>query len=171
MTDYYFYKGTIDRITDLKFVNMVAKHHDKSKAKKCVVIVSSGGGSPDAAYKMGRYLQHRYESYSVLVAGFCKSAATLFAIGAEELIFCPFGELGPLDIQQHKADNPFGLESGLNIGEAFTTLEKQARQTFNDMLLEIIQNSGGVITFKTASEVATGMVSALYATNICTNRT
>lgn len=163
MKDFFFYKGSIERMTDLRFVHQVAEHNDSSKAKECVIVMASGGGNPDAAYKMGRYLQHRYDSYSVLVAGFCKSAATLFAIGAKELIFCPFGELGPLDIQQHKADNPFGLESGLNIGEAFTTLEKQSRQTFNDMLMEIIQNSGGVITFKTASEVATGMVSALYS--------
>lgn len=160
--DVFFYAGTIERSYDLRFIETVAKKNDETKAKTCLVLMTSGGGSPDAAYKIARYLQHRYDSYSVLVAGFCKSAATLFAIGAKEIIFCPFGELGPLDIQVQKPDNLSGFESGLNIGEAFTTLENQARQTYNDMLMEIIQNSGGIVTFKTASDVVTDMVSVLY---------
>ena len=160
--DVFFYAGQIDRSYDLKFIECVAAQNDKSKAKECLVVMTSGGGNPDAAYKIARYLQHRYESYSVLVAGFCNSAATLFAIGAKELVFCPFGELGPLDIQLQKPDSLSGFESGLNIGEAFTTLESQARQTYNDMLMEIIRNSGGVVTFKTASDVVTDMVSVLY---------
>lgn len=161
MTDYFFFGGEIRRLRDLDFIECVHKYKGTS-SKDCVVIVSSSGGDPDAAYKMSRYLQHRYDSYSVLIAGLCKSAATLFAIGAKELIFSPYGELGPLDIQLQKEDNLFGQESGLNITEAFRTLESQARETYNKVLMDIIRNSGGVVAFKTASEVANGMVSALY---------
>ena len=57
-----------------------------------------------------------------MIAGACKSAATLFAIGAKELIFCPFGELGPLDIQFRKEDKIMEYRSGLDINEAFAIL-------------------------------------------------
>lgn len=162
MDDWFMFSGKIRRMKDLEFIETVAKRNDETKANHAKIVMCSGGGDPDAAYKMARYLQHRYDSYSVVISGFCKSAATLFAIGADELIFTPFGELGPLDIQLQKEDKLFGQESGLNITEAILTLEGQARQTFNDMLIEVIKNSGGIVSFRTASEVVTGMVSALY---------
>ena len=157
--DVFLYSGSIERGYDLRFVNEVANN---KASKTCLVIMTSGGGSPDAAYKMARYLQYKYEHYNVLVAGICKSAATLFAIGAKEIVFCPFGELGPLDIQLQKEDKIAGQESGLNISEAFSSLEVQATNTFNTLLVDIIKNSGGVVSFKTASDVAIGMVSSLY---------
>ena len=162
MDDWFLFSGEIRRGHDLRFIEAVAETNKKTKANHAKVIMCSGGGDPDAAYKMARYLQHRYEAYSVIVSGFCKSAATLFAIGADEIIFTPYGELGPLDIQLQKEDKLFGQESGLNINEAMLTLESQARKTFNDMLIEVIRNSGGIVTFKTASEVVNGMISALY---------
>lgn len=159
LTDVYIYSGPIERSSDWHFIKLVA---EKKKSNTCLVIMCSGGGSPDAAYKMAKYLQLKYDSYSVLVSGMCKSAATLFAIGANELVFCPFGELGPLDIQLQKEDKLFGAESGLNISEAFNTLELRAKSIFNQQIIELMSQSGGVVTFKTASEVATGLISALY---------
>jgi len=162
MDDWFLFSGEIRPGRDLKFIESVAEHNETTKADRAKVVMCSRGGDPDAAYKMARYLQHRYDSHSVIVSGLCKSAATLFAIGADELIFTPFGELGPLDIQLPKEDKLFGQESGLNITEAILTLEGHARQTFNGMIVEVIGNSGGIISFRTASEVVTGMVSALY---------
>ena len=159
MTDVYIYSGSIERSSDWAFIDLVSKNISSST---CIVIMCSGGGSPDAAYKMARYLQLKYDSYSVLITGMCKSAATLFAIGASELIFCPFGELGPLDIQLQKEDKLIGAESGLNISEAFNSLENRASSVFHHQIIELMRISGGVVTFKTASEVATGVISALY---------
>jgi len=159
MTDIFLYSGRIERSFDWEFIKQVSEN---KRSNNCLVIMCSGGGSPDAAYKMARYLLHKYDSYTVLVSGICKSAATLFAIGASEIVFCPFGELGPLDIQLQKDDKLTGQESGLNISEAFSSLESRARSTFNKLIIEIIQDTGGVVTFKTASEVANSMISALY---------
>lgn len=159
-TDYYLYSGSIERSYDWEFINLVAR---EKKHDNCVVIMCSGGGNPDAAYKMARYLQHSYSgNYSVVVSGICKSAATLFAIGAEKLIFCPFGELGPLDIQMEKTDQVARQESGLNISEAFSSLEERAKTTFDNLLADQIQSTGGVVSFATAATVATGVLSALY---------
>ena len=157
--DWFLFSGVISQVEGLIFAKCV----DENKKEECAVIVMcSNGGSPDAAYKMAKHLQHVYDSYSVVVAGYCKSAATLFAIGADELIFTPFGELGPLDVQFQKEDKLFGQESGLNITEAIINLENHALQMYYNMVPDIIARSGGVVTFRTASEVATGVISALY---------
>lgn len=157
--DLFLYNGEISRQHDLDFINMVA---EGKESDECMVLLVTPGGDPDAAYKMARYLQHRYESYSVLVPGLCKSAGTLLAIGAAEVIFAPYGELGPLDIQLTKTDQLAGMESGLNISEAFSALETRARDTFIRTTLEIIGSSGGVVSFQTASHSAAEVVGSMY---------
>ena len=153
------FNGDLERGRDLEFIELVDKEHASAE---CVLLLVTGGGSPDAAYKMARYLQHRYESFKVLVSGWCKSAGTLLAIGADELIFTPYGELGPLDVQMAKADNLAGMESGLNISEAFRALEQRAHQTYHKLLTEIISGSSGVVTFQSASHAATDLIKAIH---------
>lgn len=157
--DVYLYNGSIERKADLLFIKTVAS---EKASDECLVIMVTPGGNPDAAYKMARYLQHKYDKFSVLISGMCKSAGTLFAIGASEVIFTPYGELGPLDIQLAKTDHLAGLESGLNISEAFDALEARARDTFVTLTLEIISNSGGVVSFTTASHAASEIVGSVY---------
>lgn len=157
--DVFLYSGNLNRGSDLNFIRFVSEH---KKHDTMMLVLCTPGGAPDAAYKMGRYLQKRYDSVKVFIPGFCKSAGTLLAICADELVFSPYGELGPLDIQMAKADSIAGLESGLNISEAFLTLENRAKETFHQTVIEIISNSGGVISFQTASHSATEIVSALY---------
>ncbi len=93
--------------------------------------------------------------------GLCKSAGTLLAIAGEELIFSPYGELGPLDIQMTKTDN-IRLDSGLNISEAFMTLEGRAKDTFHALIHEIVSASNGVVSFPTASHSASEILNSLY---------
>ncbi|MGV3553098.1 SDH family Clp fold serine proteinase [Rhizobium sp.] len=157
--DVFLYNGEMKRSADLAFIEMV--NRDK-KHNECLVVLVTPGGSPDAAYKMARYLQHRYDSYRVLIPGYCKSAGTLFAIGADEVIFTPYGELGPLDVQMAKTDQIAGLESGLNISEAFITLEARARETYQNVISDILSSSGGIVSFQTASHAAAEIVTSLY---------
>lgn len=157
--DCFLYSGDIRRGNDLSFIEFVAR---EKVSDDVMLILCSPGGDPDAAYKMGRYLQSKYDSFKLFVPGFCKSAGTLLAIAAEEIIFSPYGELGPLDIQMAKIDNLAGLESGLNISEAFLTLEKRAKDTFHDLVVEITGNSGGIISFQTASHSASEIVASLF---------
>ena len=119
-------------------------------------------GAADAAYKIGRYIQSRYSNFKLFVPGFCKSAGTLVAIAADEIIFSPYGELGPLDVQMTKIDHIASLESGLNISEAFFTLEGRAKETFHDLIGEITGRSAGIVSFQTASHSAAEIVGSLY---------
>lgn len=159
MTDVFLYNGPISRHDDLEFIEFVSanKRHDE-----IMLVLVTPGGSPDAAYKIGRYLQKRYQRFSCFIPGLCKSAGTLLAVGADELIFSHYGELGPLDVQLTKSDDLLGQDSGLNISEAFRTVEGRAKNTFHQLIGEIITGSGGVISFQTASHCASEIVGALY---------
>lgn len=157
--DIFLYNGDIKRGADLALIELVNK---EKTSNECLLLLVTPGGDPDAAYKMARYLQHRYDSYKVMVSGYCKSAGTLVAIGAHEVIFTPYGELGPLDVQMAKTDQIASLESGLNITEAFLTLEDRARQTYQNMITDILSSSGGIVSFQTASHAAAEIVTALY---------
>lgn len=157
--DVFLYSGMLERQDDLAFMDLVDAEWSSDSL---LLVLASFGGSPDAAYKIGRYLQSRYTNITVLVPGFCKSAGTLLAICANELVFSPYGELGPLDVQMARSDKLTGLESGLNISEAFMALEKRARDMFHDLVQEIIGSSNGIISFQTASKSANEMIASLY---------
>jgi len=159
MVDYFLYNGVIDRGDDLKFIDMISSEKSSEEA---VLILVTPGGSPDAAYKIARYIQSKYSNFSLIISGYCKSAGTLLSIGANELIFMPYGELGPLDVQITKTDNISAMESGLNTSEAFLSLEERARQTYHNMLTYITASSGGIVSFPTASKVATDMITSMY---------
>jgi len=125
--DTFIYNGDIERGSDLDFIQMVS---EKKTADACNLILVTPGGDPDAAFKMARYMQTRYKHFRVTVPGYCKSAGTLLAIGAHELVFAPYGELGPLDIQLSKADKIAAMESGLNTTEAFNALARRTRASW-----------------------------------------
>lgn len=159
MPDYLLYNGPLERGKDLEFIELIAQQQAHENA--CLILVTPGG-SPDAAFKIGRYLQERYQAISIAIPGLCKSAGTLLAMAGHELVFTPYGELGPLDIQMAKEDKIFGMESGLNTSEAFGALERRARDTFHDTVSDILAMSQGVVSFQTAAKCASDIVSALY---------
>lgn len=94
MRDVFLYNGDIERGQDLRFLEFVA---EQKRNDDLLLILVTRGGNPDAAYKIGKYIQGRYEQFSCLIPGLCKSAGTLLAIAANELAFSPYGELGFVD--------------------------------------------------------------------------
>ena len=60
------------------------------------VIVSSPGGDVEAAYLVARELRRRVQTLTVYIPFRTKSAATLIALAADELVLGSLGELGPL---------------------------------------------------------------------------
>jgi hypothetical protein len=63
------------------------------------ILIVSHGGCIDTAYVMARALGRRRVGFGVFVPLCAKSAATLLALAAEDIIMGPLGELGPLDAQ------------------------------------------------------------------------
>lgn len=111
--DVFLYNGTVTRANILSVMEEIRKN--KRRSKMFFVMVTYGG-DPHAAFKIARYVQDHYEQLTLFVPGFCKSAGTLFAVAANEIVFAPFGELGPLDVQMAKPDQ-FQFDSGLVISE------------------------------------------------------
>ena len=81
--------------------------------KKLSVLLHSYGGDPKAAYRMILALRADANEIEVLVPKEAKSAATLFCLGANDILIGHRGELGPLDIQIRDSGGDFNsaLES------------------------------------------------------------
>jgi ClpP class serine protease len=134
-SDVFLYNGSVTSSNVLHVMEEIQKR--KSRPKLFLLMVTYGG-DPHAAYKISRYIQDHYEHFSLFVGGFCKSAGTFFAIAANEVIFAPFGELGPLDVQMAKPDH-FQFDSGLVIGESLDTLERRAAELFKRTFQEVLR--------------------------------
>jgi hypothetical protein len=68
-------------------------------AREVDILLHSTGGDPLAAWKLMSILRERLESVGVLVPYMAFSAATLFALGADEIVMHPHASLGPIDPQ------------------------------------------------------------------------
>lgn len=69
------------------------------KIEKLDLFIDSGGGDIDAACKTVKLLKQYSNNFAVIVPFMAKSAATLIALNADELIMCKAGELGVADPQ------------------------------------------------------------------------
>lgn len=61
--------------------------------------MESGGGDIDDAAKIANLCRDFSTHFTVIIPYYAKSAATLIALYADELILCKAGELGPIDPQ------------------------------------------------------------------------
>lgn len=141
-------------------INLVAGMKTRDRA---LMVLVTNGGDPDCAYRIARYFQENYLSLTVLIAGRCKSAGTLIALGSSELAFMPYGELGPLDIQMTKVDKFDHAQSGLTIQDALNTLESRATASFFEMVRGYMEANQGLLSFPSASKAASDFVTQLYA--------
>ena len=144
-------------------VNIIDLCASRTRRKNVIVILITEGGDADPAYRIARSLQEYYNRFSVFVSGYCKSAGTLLALGAHEIIMADCGELGPLDVQIYKEDEMGATRSGLTILSALSTLQVRAFDAFEYFLLETKKRSNGFITTRTAIRVASELSSSLFA--------
>lgn len=72
------------------------------------LFILSPGGFSSPAFKIARLCQeYSTERFSVLIPNYAKSAATIVALAADEIVMGPTSELGPID-PQIKIDTPEG---------------------------------------------------------------
>jgi hypothetical protein len=82
-----------------------------ASTKELDLLIVSNGGDPTVAWRIVSLVRERVERFSVLVPQAAYSAATLIALGANEIVMHPHGNLGPTDPQIHSRDKPsFGSE-------------------------------------------------------------
>lgn len=122
-----------------------------------IVFLCTGGGDPDAAFIIARTLKKRYKKFSLYISGLCKSAGTLIALGADEIVMGSKGELGPLDTQMPKEDS-FTSTSGLDSTDAIFSLQLEALHMFDNVFSDLARKYGNRFTTRTAAKIATNLV-------------
>jgi hypothetical protein len=70
-----------------------------ARGQKIALLIDSRGGSARSAYEIATLFRRHCGGFTALVPRMAKSAATLLALGADEIILGEYGELGPLDVQ------------------------------------------------------------------------
>ena len=76
----------------------------------------SNGGEGTVPWRLVALIREFARSFRVLVPYRAYSAASLLALGADEIIMHPFGELGPTDPQVSNEYNPKDEQTGQRIG-------------------------------------------------------
>ena len=99
--DVIHYNGPVQRHADTQLIQECIT---RRRRKNILLLLVTTGGDADPAYRIARCLQTKYERFFLYVSGYCKSAGTLVATGAHELVISDHGELGPLDVQMSKKD-------------------------------------------------------------------
>ncbi|MBX3082787.1 MAG: hypothetical protein KF716_14200 [Anaerolineae bacterium] len=128
-----------------------------------IVFLATLGGDADAAFIIARVFKRCYKHFSLYICGYCKSAGTLIALGADKIVMSAMGQLGPLDVQLLRDDNIAVWSSGQDIYRALNALQQQAFDAFENVLINVIARSGGVISVKTAAHIATEMTVGLIS--------
>ena len=159
-SDVLLLNGPMTRPLDFEVIDLCASRRRKTNV---TLLLVTEGGDADPAYRIARCLQEYYDRFSLFVSGYCKSAGTLVALGAHQLIIADHGELGPLDVQMYKEDELGATRSGLTVLSALSTLQTKAYEAFEHFLLETKNRSGGFITTRTAIRVATDLAGSLFA--------
>lgn len=164
--DIFVISGTLSRYMADEVVSKIL-YTDNAQHPNVAVFLCTFGGDPDAAYIIARAFRRHYQYFSVYISGQCKSAGTLLTLGADEIVMSEFAELGPLDIQLQRADDLNVFASGLDIAGATHHFGDEGFSIFEKAFLAILQRSGGIITTKTAADIAvkiaTGIVSPLVS--------
>jgi len=152
LADIFVYSGTLNRGGATQLIKICDGIQERRP--NVALILCTYGGDPDAAYIIARYLRRTYKAFSLYVFGHCKSAGTLIALGATEIVMSNRGEFGPIDIQIIKPDDIFRRSSGLDISQALDYLNKYAYQIFKSQFYQLIIGSNGTISTKTAADIA-----------------
>lgn len=128
-----------------------------------VLVLTTYGGYAESAYIIARLFRRIYGEFNVCVFGPCKSAGTLLALGATQLVMGERGELGPLDVQLSEKDELARSGSGLEIFTSLNVLTETAFRAFETFLFETVRRSGGNITTRTAAKIATELTIGIVA--------
>jgi hypothetical protein len=83
---------------------------------KLDVFLCSNGGSGTVPWRMVSLFREFSKSFNVLIPYRAYSAATMLALGADEIIMHPFGELGPIDPTVGNDFNPVEQGTGRKLG-------------------------------------------------------
>lgn len=161
--DIFMYAGGLMPLWDLDFEDVIDKNKTRTNA---LLLLATFGGSADAAFRIARYFQDRYHGgrFTVFVDTFCKSAGTLLAIGAHELVMSDAAELGPLDVQLRKPEEIEERTSGLTATQSLSTLRKEVYAAFEEFFIQCRKRTriASRIAADVAAQLTVGIFNPIY---------
>jgi len=162
--DLFFYAGEIRREGYDRFSDALEAIGSQRK-QNVGLFLNTYGGDPHAAYRIARALGHHYDQLTLYVFGPCKSAGTLMCIGFNNIVIGNRGELGPMDIQLANREEILEYNSGLDMIQAMSWLQKHAKDSFKDFLGDMRHKERLNTKFasETARQLTQGLFSGLYA--------
>jgi membrane-bound ClpP family serine protease len=151
-SDIVLYIGPIERPYDDAFIRRIKGW--KQQLTNVILILTTHGGDPHAAYRMARCLQEQYETvvpdgigipsqgkakgrFRLFVDTRCKSAGTILAAGANCVMFSDYGEIGPIDVQVRKGEEVGERSSVLTPKHAMESLQVLALHHFQYVFKEL----------------------------------
>jgi hypothetical protein len=147
----------VDKVQiDVTTLNDVDKQTKGKKAEHLYLIMESGGGDAYSAARIMHILHKRFPKISAIIPNKAMSAATLMALGTDEIFMSERSMLGPLDlpIEHHKDGSRI---SALDVANTLTNIatlsDYIARDRYKFLRGEIYGKKGD-------NEVKTGKLEA-----------
>ena len=109
------------------------------------LVINSSGGDARSAYKIATLIRRKCGSFVAVIPEYAKSAATLLALGASEIILGYDAELGPLDAQLVD-DEREQITSALDEVQALDRLHSFAIQAIDREMALYTRRSGKKIS-------------------------
>lgn len=102
------------------------------------VLLETPGGSGEVAEDIVRLLHEKYQEVGVIIPGCAKSAGTIIAMAADEILMEPVSALGPIDAQIRWQGKVFSADALI---EGMEKIKKEVEQTgtLNRAYIPILQ--------------------------------
>jgi hypothetical protein len=154
-----------------EFVDQIDAIQD---GKEVDVLIHSSGGDPLSAWKLMSLLRERFDNVGVLVPFMAFSAATLFALGADDIFMHPHASLGPIDpqIQMAQADGSIRRFAYEDVGAFLRFLGTEVKITEQAHISAVIEKLFTVVdpvnvgAAKRASELSSAIGERLLLTHM-----
>lgn len=110
------------------------------------LVLDSLGGYAEPAYQIATLLRNHCGKFVVVVPRIAKSAATLLALGADEILMGRHAELGPLDAQKFDVERE-RTRSALDEVQSLERLHAFALDAIDSSMLLLISRTGKKLDF------------------------
>lgn len=133
--------GCCDSICIHLYKNFQADRAAILEDKPIALLIESSGGDAHMAYRIARLIQRRTRNFTVIIPQYAKSAATLLALGATDLILGRDAELGPLDVQMLDRERE-DVGSALDAVQSLEQLNVFSMQAIDQLMLLMANRTG-----------------------------
>lgn len=131
-------KGTAQISIDYSDMLPFTDQLSNLKGRRLDLILETPGGSGEVAEDLVKAMRDRYEDVAVIVPGYAKSAGTIMAMAADDILLGPYSGLGPIDAQIFYQGKRFSADALL---EGMEKIKREVAETgsLNRAYIPILQ--------------------------------